>query len=86
MEIKDKRIDEGKAFDWGKTSKKYDLMVPFTKESWHSRIRASRGIGASLNPQELAKWDAEHRAMLEEIAPEKFEILHYGAITVLQKK
>ena len=64
----------------------YDLKVPFTKESWHGRIKASRGIGASLNPEELARWDAEHRAMLDEIAPENFEILHYGAITVLQKK
>ena len=64
----------------------YDLMVPFTKESWHGRVRASRGIGASLNPEELSRWDAEHRALLDEIAPEKFDILHYGAITVLQKK
>ena len=64
----------------------YDLNVPFTKESWHGRVRASRGIGASLNPEELARWDAEHRALLDEIAPEKFDILHYGAITVLQKK
>ncbi len=63
----------------------YDLMVPFTKESWHGRVRASRGIGASLNPEELASWDTEHRALLNQIAPEKFDILHYGAITVLQK-
>lgn len=63
----------------------YDLNVPFTKESWHGRVRASRGIGASLNPEELVHWDAEHRALLNEIAPEKFDILHYGAITVLQK-
>ena len=64
----------------------YDLNVPFTKESWHGRVRASRGIGASLNSEELARWDAEHRALLDEIAPDKFDILHYGAITVLQKK
>ncbi len=64
----------------------YDLKVPFTKESWHGRVRASRGIGASLNSEELARWDAEHRALLDNIAPEKFDILHYGAITVLQKK
>ena len=64
----------------------YDLMVPFTKESWHGRVRASRGIGASLNPEELASWDTEHRTLLDKIAPEKFDILHYGAITVLQKK
>ncbi|MBP5601660.1 MAG: class I SAM-dependent methyltransferase [Treponema sp.] len=66
--------------------KEYDLKVPFTKETWHGRIKASRGIGASLNAEELAEWDAEHRAMLDKFAPEKFEILHYAAITVLKKK
>ena len=63
----------------------YDLKVPFTKESWHGRIKASRGIGASLSPEELERWDREHRALLDKIAPEKFEILHYAAITVLRK-
>ena len=64
----------------------YDLMVPFTKETWHGRMRACRGVGASLNAEELAGWDAEHRALLEEIAPENFEILHYAALAVLKKK
>ena len=63
----------------------YDLLVPFTRESWHGRIRASRGIGASLNKAELVKWDAEHRALLEAIAPDRFEVLHYAAIAVLRK-
>ena len=31
----------------------YDLMVPFTKESWHGRMRACRGVGASLSEEEL---------------------------------
>lgn len=64
----------------------YDIKVPFTKEAWHGRIKASRGIGASLSPQELEKWDKEHRALLDKIAPEQFEIIHYAAITVLRKK
>ena len=64
----------------------YDLTVPFTKESWHGRMRACRGVGASLNAEELAKWDAEHRALLDAIAPESFEILHYAALAVLKKK
>lgn len=63
----------------------YDLKVPFTKESWHGRMRACRGVGASLSEEELARWDAEHRALLDEIAPEKFEVLHYGALAVLKK-
>ena len=64
----------------------YDVMVPFTRESWHGRIRASRGIGASLSPEELAAWDAEHRALLNSTAPEKFDVLHYAALTVLKVK
>ena len=64
----------------------YDLMVPFTKESWHGRMRACRGVGASLSEEELSSWDAEHRALLEEIAPEEFEVLHYASFAVLRKK
>jgi hypothetical protein len=64
----------------------YDLMVPFTKESWHGRMFACRGVGASLSPEEIAKWDAEHRALLDAIAPDSFEVLHYAAVTVLRKK
>ncbi|MCR4895842.1 MAG: methyltransferase domain-containing protein [Lachnospiraceae bacterium] len=64
----------------------YDLMVPFTKESWHGRMRASRGVGASLSEEELAGWDREHRALLDRIAPERFDVLHYGALAVLKKK
>ena len=64
----------------------YDLKVPFTRESWHGRIRASRGVGASLDPDALAAWDAEHWKMLMENAPEKFDVLHYGALAVLRKK
>ena len=63
----------------------YDLTVPFTRESWHGRIRASRGVGASLSEEELARWDAEHRALLEKIASEEFHILHYAALAVLKK-
>ena len=62
----------------------YDLKVPFTRESWHGRMRACRGVGASLSPEELAKWDAEHRALISGL-PEKFEIRHYAALAILQK-
>jgi len=64
----------------------YDLKVPFTKESWHGRMKASRGVGASLSGEELAKWDDEHRQMLDKIAPEQFEVLHYAALALLRKK
>ena len=64
----------------------YDLMVSFTKESWHGRMRACRGVGASLSEEELAGWDKEHRELLDRIAPEQFDILHYAALAVLKKK
>ena len=64
----------------------YDMMVPFTKESWHGRMKACRGVGASLAEEELEKWDEEHRALLDKIAPEEFEVLYYAALTVLRKK
>ncbi len=64
----------------------YDLEVPFTKESWHGRMRACRGVGASLSESELSGWEKEHRALLNTIAPEEFTIHHYAAIAVLKKK
>jgi hypothetical protein len=63
----------------------YDLMVPFTRESWHGRMRACRGVGASLTENELARWDEEHRNLLDTIAPEQFEVLHYAALTVMKR-
>lgn len=62
----------------------FDLKVPFTRESWNGRMKACRGVGASLPLEQVKAWEKEHRALLERIAPEKFEILHYGAIAGLQ--
>lgn len=64
----------------------YPIKVPFTRESWHGRIKACRGIGASLMESEIALWEKEHRKLLADIAPAEFEILHYGAVAQLKKK
>lgn len=64
----------------------YDLKVHFTKESWHGRMKACRGVGASLSEEELHKWEFEHKALLDEIAPDEFDILHYAAYAILEKK
>lgn len=64
----------------------FDVLVPFDQESWNGRMKACRGIGASLSAQEVESFDNEHRALLEEIAPREFEVLHYCAITTLRKK
>ena len=54
----------------------YDVHVPFTKESWRGRIRASRGIGASLTEDEVNKFDKEHQELLDNITEHAFSILH----------
>lgn len=61
------------------------LEVPFTRDSWNGRMKACRGIGASLTEEEISMWEQEHRRLLESIAPDKFKILHYGAIAELRK-
>ncbi|MBQ8567992.1 MAG: methyltransferase domain-containing protein [Oscillospiraceae bacterium] len=66
-------------------SEEYPLDVHFTRESWHGRIKACRGIGASLSEEEIARWETEHIKMLHENAPREFDIKHYGAIAELEK-
>lgn len=64
----------------------FDLALPFTRESWHGRIKACRGIGASsLSPAEIAAFEQEHLAMLQAL-PEPFEIKHAAYMLCLQKK
>lgn len=64
----------------------YPLKVHFTRESWHGRMKACRGVGASLTEGEIALWEQEHTALLHEIAPAEFDILHYGAIAELKAR
>lgn len=62
------------------------LNVPFTRESWNGRMKACRGVGASLSKEEIRRWEEEHKRFLSQNAPEEFDILHYGAITQLRRK
>lgn len=64
----------------------YPLNVHFTAESWNGRMKACRGVGASLSKEEISSWEKEHLEMLSEIAPAEFDILHYAAIAELKKK
>lgn len=61
------------------------LKVPFTRESWNGRMKACRGIGASLDLEHVAAWEREHMALLERIAPERFDVLHYAAMAELKR-
>lgn len=67
-------------------SEEYEVYVPFTRETWNGRMKACRGVGASLSAEEVAKWEKEHVELLEQIAPEEFEVLHYAAMVEMRKK
>lgn len=64
----------------------FDIKVPFTREAWNGRMRACRGIGASLSEAEADRFEREHQQLLERIAPEHFQILHYAAAAILKKR
>lgn len=64
----------------------YRIDLPFTRETWNGRMKACRGVGASLSSEDVARWEAEHMAMLEAKAPESFTIKHYAAMLEFKKK
>ena len=68
------------------SQKEFRVDIPFTRESWHGRMRACRGVGASMSEANLAAWDKEHAEMLMENAPEEFWVKHYVSIADLQLK
>lgn len=54
----------------------YDEPTPFTRETWAGRILACRGVGATMTPDEVARFHEAHLELLEEIAPPDFTITH----------
>lgn len=63
----------------------FDLDIPFTKDSWNGRIKACRGIDASLSAKEIAAFEKEHVTYLKSV-PNEFTIKHYATILDLKKK
>lgn len=55
----------------------YRESLPFSLDSWCGRIRACRGVGASLPPADVRSFDAELRRMLEREGSGPFQIPHY---------
>ncbi|MGK0367845.1 MAG: 2-polyprenyl-3-methyl-5-hydroxy-6-metoxy-1,4-benzoquinol methylase [Thermoproteota archaeon] len=55
----------------------YDEGIPFSKESWRGRIRACRGIGASLSIEKMATFDIEHAHLLDKLKKDdSFKVTH----------
>lgn len=63
----------------------FDTALRFTRESWHGRIKACRGIGASsLSESAIQEFEHEHIKLLNTF-PETFKILHHVTILDLAK-
>jgi SAM-dependent methyltransferase len=64
----------------------YDEPIVFTREAWRGRIRACRGVGASMPPERVLEFDVAHEDLLKRIAPETFMVLHRIDAHILQFK
>ncbi len=59
--------------------------IPFDKNSWMGRIRACRGVAASMDPGTIQRFQAEHEAMLSDMEADSFKIPHQILIHVYSK-
>ena len=63
-----------------------DIPVTFTRETWHGRMRATRGLAvSSLTQEQKASFDKEHMDFLRK-QPETFDILHSATFCILKKQ
>lgn len=62
----------------------FDVKIPFTIKSWNGRMKACRGIGASLSNEKIMSFEAEHIKMLENLTNGEFTILHNLALVDLK--
>ncbi|MDE6149988.1 MAG: methyltransferase domain-containing protein [Ruminococcus sp.] len=64
----------------------FDVQIPFSIKSWNGRIKACRGVGASLSGEEIIDFEKEHLQMLNRMTENKFTILHNVALVDLKLK
>ena len=56
------------------------IDIPFTRESWHGRIKTCRGVLASMDKKTFAGFEEQHRQMLSQL-PEQFTVAHKVFLT-----
>ena len=62
----------------------FDTPVRFTRERWRGRMRACRGVGAALSPDDVRRFDEAHALLLERTVPEEFDVVHRVDCMLLQ--
>lgn len=63
----------------------YDLDVPYTPEAWRGRIRASAGVGASLEPTKVQAFDAALARTLDQSFPGEVLLVPHRVFAVLAR-
>lgn len=64
----------------------FDVRIPFNLESWNGRIKACRGVGASLSEEKIREFEREHLNLLSKIGMNDFTILHFISMAILKVK
>ena len=64
----------------------FDLPAWYTHEAWRGRIRASAGVAATLGPDAVAAFDAEHAAMLASDFPQDPLPVHHRVWVLIARK
>ena len=64
----------------------FDVDVPFSRDAWRGRLRACRGVGASLDAERVRRFDQEHRELLDRTVPEQFTVRHRVDAHVLRPR
>ena len=64
----------------------YTENLKFNYETWAGRIRACRGVSASLPENVVNEFNSEHLKLLKEITEEPFEIIHEIRIGIYKIK
>ena len=59
----------------GRKTETFYADIPFTRDSWHGRMRACRGTLASMDADTFGKWEAKHPELLKDL-PENFTVRH----------
>ncbi len=62
------------------------LDVTYTKEAWRGRIRASAGVGASLQPSQVGAFDAELAEALDGFTDDDILSVHHALFVAVGTK
>ena len=54
--------------------------LPFTRESWHGRMKTCRGVLASMDEETFARFEQRHLEFLSGL-PEQFTVRHKVFLT-----